>query len=292
MKKSAITPNAKAAGVFHLGGKVPIYRFGFGAMRLTGPGIWGKPKDPKEAKAVLKRALELGINFIDTADSYGPEVSENLIAEALYPYSKDLTIATKGGFTRPGPNQWVENGRPEYIRKCVEGSLKRLKLERIELYQLHRIDPAVPVEETLGVLKEMQKAGKIRFIGLSEVSVEDIKRVIQTVEIVSVQNRYNVADRKSEPVLEYCEKNGLAFIPWFPIGSGNLVSEGGILDKMAKQKGATPAQIALAWLLKRSPVMVPIAGTSSVAHLEENVGAVSIDLSDKDLELLDTLQEK
>jgi pyridoxine 4-dehydrogenase len=286
MKKSS-TINANAAGTFLLAGKLPIHRLGFGAMRITGPGIWGEPKNIKEAKAVLLKAIELGINFIDTADSYGPEVSENLIAETLYPYPEDLVIATKGGFTRPGPDKWVENGRPEYLRECVEKSLKRLRLERLDLYQLHRVDPKVPVEESLGALKDLQKSGKIRYIGLSEVSVADIQRAQKTVEIVSVQNLYNFSNRKSEDVVNYCEKNKLAFIPWFPLGSGDLAKARGVLEHLAEKRKATPSQIAIAWLMKRSPVMIPIPGTSSVAHLEENVESAAIDLTDKEFSLLD-----
>ncbi len=287
MKKS-ITYNASSAGTFLLGEEVPIHRLGFGAMRITGPGIWGPPKNPKEAKEVLRKTIELGVNFIDTADSYGPEVSENLIAETLYPYPPNLLIATKGGYKRSGPDIWTVDARPEHLKHCVDMSLKRLRLDRIELYQLHRIDPKVPVEESLGVLKEMQQQGKIRYIGLSEVSVPQIERAKKTVEIVSVQNLYNLSNRQSESVLQYCEKNNLAFIPWFPLGSGELV-QGNALEKIAKEKKATPAQIALAWLLKRSSVMVPIPGTSSVAHLEENVAAASIELTKQELSLLDSL---
>ena len=238
-------------------------------MRITGPGIWGEPKDRDEARKVLQRAVELGVNFIDTADSYGPEVSENIIAEALYPYPKDLVIATKGGFARSGPNKWEAVGRPEYLRQCVEMSLRRLKVERIELYQLHRIDPKVPVEESLGALKDFQKAGKIRHIGLSEVSPEEIDRGSKTAKIVSVQNQYNLSDRRHEKVLKYCEQHNLAFIPWFPVASGKLAQPGGPLDQVAKQHHATVAQLSLAWLLHHSPVMLPIPGTSSVQHWRE-----------------------
>ena len=264
---------------FALGGDLRINRLGYGAMRLTGPGIWGEPKDRDEARKVLQRAVELGVNFIDTADAYGPEISEDIIAEALYPYPAGLVIATKGGFARSGPNRWETVGRPEYLRQCVEMSLRRLKLERIELYQLHRIDPEVPVAESLGALKEMQKAGKIRHIGLSEVSPAEIDEASKTVKIVSVQNQYNLSDRKHEKVLQYCEEHNLAFIPWFPVASGKLANPGGPLDQIAKQNNATVAQLSLAWLLHHSPVLVPIPGTSSVKHLEENMGAAKLRLS-------------
>ncbi|SDT89210.1 Predicted oxidoreductase [Verrucomicrobium sp. GAS474] len=268
-----------AGGTFTLGGDMPVHRFGFGAMRITGEGIWNYPKDREAAKRVLRRTVELGIDFIDTADSYGPEVSEVLIAEALHPYPAGLVIATKGGLTRSGPGQWAPVGRPEYLRQCVELSLRRLRLERIDLYQLHRIDPQVPVEETLGALKELQQAGKIRHIGLSEVTVEEIERAQKTVPIVSVQNLYNLGDRKHEDVVDWCEKKGVGFIPWFPIAGGDLVKPGGKLDQAAQRHGATIGQLALAWLLQRSPAMLPIPGTSSLAHLEENVAAVALRLS-------------
>jgi pyridoxine 4-dehydrogenase len=273
------TLQTESAGTFALGGDLTVNRLGYGAMRITGDGIWGEPKDRDEALRVLRRAVELGVNFIDTADAYGPEVSENLIAEALHPYPKDLIIATKGGFTRPGPNKWVEDGRPEYLRQCVEKSLRRLKTERIDLYQLHRIDPKVPVEESLGALKEFQDAGKIRHIGLSEVSAKEVERASKTVEIVSVQNQYNLSDRKHEKVLQFCEEKKLAFIPWFPVASGKLAKPGGVLDQAAKKHGATVAQLSLAWLLFHSPVILPIPGTSSVKHLEENVEAAQVQLS-------------
>lgn len=285
MKKS-LTLNAKAAGIFKFNGDLPVYRLGFGAMRITGEGILGEPKDVNEAKAVLRRAIELGINFIDTADSYGPDVSENLIAETLHPYPAGLVIATKGGFTRPGPFQWVEDGRPEYLKQCVENSLKRLRLERIDLYQLHRIDPKVPVEDSLGALKDMQDQGKIRYIGLSEVTVSDIERASKVVKIVSVQNLYNLSNRKSEDVLQYCEKNGIAFIPWFPLASGDL-AHAEELEKLAKLHGVTPTQIALAWLLKRSNVLLPIPGTSHVDHLEENIAAASLELTEQEFRELE-----
>jgi pyridoxine 4-dehydrogenase len=281
------TPNAAASGTFSLGGDLPIHRLGFGAMRITGGGIWGEPKDRDEAVRVLKRLPDLGVNFIDTADAYGPEVSENLIAEALHPYPAGLVIATKGGFTRQGPNKWAIVGRPEYLRQCVELSLRRLKLERIELYQLHRIDPQVPVEDSLGELKKMQQEGKIRYIGLSEVSVQEIERAQKTVPIVSVQNKYNIADRTHETVLQFCEKQGLGFIPWFPMEQGKLNKPGSVLEQAAKLHKATTAQLALAWLLHHSPVMLPIPGTSSVKHLEENVAAAEIKLSDAEWQSLE-----
>jgi pyridoxine 4-dehydrogenase len=273
------TLQTETTGTFALGGDLTINRLGYGAMRLTGPGIWGEPKDRDEARKVLQRAVELGVNFIDTADAYGPEVSEEIIAEALSPYPEGLVIATKGGFARSGPNKWEMVGRPEYLRQCVEMSLRRLKLESIELYQLHRIDPKVPVEESLGALKDMQKAGKIRHIGLSEVSPAEIDRAAKTVKIVSVQNQYNLSDRQHEKVLQYCEQHNLAFIPWFPVAAGKLAQAGGPLDQIAKQHNATVAQISLAWLLHHSPVLVPIPGTSSVKHLEENMAAAKLQLS-------------
>jgi pyridoxine 4-dehydrogenase len=273
------TLQTETTGTFVLGGNLTIHRLGYGAMRITGPGIWGEPKDRGEALRVLKRAVELGVDFIDTADAYGPEVSENLIAEALYPYPAGLVIATKGGFARSGPNKWEVVGRPEYLRQCVEMSLRRLKLERIELYQLHRIDPKVPVEESLGALKDLQKAGKIRHIGLSEVSAAEIDRASKTVEIVSVQNQYNLSDRQHEKVLQYCEQQKMAFIPWFPVAAGKLAQPGGPLDQVARKHGATVAQLSLAWLLHHSPVMIPIPGTSSVKHLEENMAAGKLQLS-------------
>jgi len=273
------TVNASASGVFQLGGDLPIHRLGFGAMRITGEGIWGEPKDQQKAKQVLRRAVELGVNFIDTADAYGPEVSERLIAEALHPYPKDLIIATKGGLTRSGPNEWAPVGRPEYLRQQVELSLRRLKVERIDLWQLHRIDPKVPVEESLGVIKDLQKQGKIRHVGLSEVTPEEIDRAKKTVEIVSVQNLYNLSDRQHEKVLQYCEKHNLGFIPWFPVAAGKLARTGGPLDSAAKRHNNTVAQLSIAWLLHHSPVALPIPGTSSVDHLEENIQSASVDLS-------------
>lgn len=274
------TVNAAAAGTFTIGGDLTIHRLGFGAMRLTGEGIWGEPKNPEEAKRVLRRLLDLGVNFIDTADAYGPEVSERLIGETFQPYPKDLVIATKGGLTRQGPNKWLPVGRPEYLQQCVEMSLRRLRRETIDLWQLHRIDPKVPVEESLGVIKDMQKAGKIRHVGLSEVEPAEIQRASKVVPIVSVQNRYNLGDRAHEDTLKYCEQHQIAFIPWFPVGAGKLTQPGGALAQAAKANNVTPAQLALAWLLHRSPVMIPIPGTSSVAHLEENVAAASVKLSE------------
>jgi pyridoxine 4-dehydrogenase len=278
--------NAAASGTFALGRDLRIHRLGFGAMRITGDGIWGEPGDPEKAKQVLRRALELGVNFIDTADSYGPEVSERLIAEALYPYPPELVIATKGGLTRSGPNRWSPVGRPEYLRQCVEMSLRRLKVERIDLWQLHRIDPKVPVEESLGAIKELQKQGKIRHIGLSEVTPADIERAQKTASIVSVQNLYNISERKYESTLEFCEKRNLGFIPWFPVAAGALARPGGPLDTAAKRHNATVAQLSIAWLLHRSPVMLPIPGTSSPEHLEENVTAAGIQLSPNEWEAI------
>jgi pyridoxine 4-dehydrogenase len=272
-------------GTFALDG-FNVNRLGFGAMRLTGKGVWGEPEDPEKARAVLRRAVELGVNFIDTADSYGPEVSERLIGEALYPYPEDLVVATKGGLVRPGPGQWETDGRPEHLREACEGSLKRLKVERIDLYQLHRIDPKVPSEEQLGVLAELREEGKIRHVGLSEVGVEDIERAREIVPIVTVQNRYNLTDRGSEDVLDFCEHEGIGFIPWYPLATGNLARPGGPLDEIAARHDATPGQVALAWLLAKSPVMLPIPGTSSVEHLEENVAAAGLRLSDEELATL------
>jgi len=278
-------PNASASDQFILG-DITINRLGFGAMRLTGKGVWGEPADRAACLATLRRLPELGVNFIDTADSYGPAVSENLIAEALYPYD-GLLIATKGGLTRPGPDIWAPLGRPEYLRECVTRSLRRLKIERIDLWQLHRIDPKVPRDEQFAAIRDMQKEGLIRHVGLSEVSVEDIAAAQKFFHVASVQNRYNLVDRASEDVLEHCAKAGIGFIPWFPLAAGELAKPGSILDSIAKRKGASPSQIALAWVLKRSPVMLPIPGTSSVKHLEENVAAASIVLSDDEFRTLD-----
>jgi aryl-alcohol dehydrogenase-like predicted oxidoreductase len=277
---------AAESGTFTIGGDLTVYRLGFGAMQITGKGIWGEPRDHDEAVRVLKRAVELGVNFIDTADSYGPEVSERLIGEALHPYAEGLIIATKAGLVRPGPGEWVPNGRPEHLRNALEGSLRRLKLDQVDLYQLHRIDPDVPAEESLGVLADMQKEGKIRHIGLSEVNVEQIQQAQKMVQVVTVQNLYNLSNRHHEAVLDYCEQNNIGFIPWFPLATGELAKPGGKLDEMSHRLGVAPAQIALAWLLKRSPVMLPIPGTSSVAHLEENIAAAGIELSDEDFQSL------
>lgn len=282
-------PNATAvAPTFKLGGELEIHRLGFGAMRITGEGIWGEPRDPENAKRVLRRAAELGVDFIDTADAYGPAVSELLIGEALAPYKPGVVIATKGGLTRQGPNEWLPVGRPEYLRQQVEMSLRHLKLETIELWQLHRIDPKVPLEESLGAIRKLQEQGKIRFVGLSEVSVEEIEEARKVIEVVSVQNEYNIANRKSEKVLEYCDQNKIGFIPWFPVAAGKLAQPGGKLDQAAKKHGATVAQLSLAWLLHRSPVMLPIPGTSSIAHLEENMQAAGLELSENEWQDLES----
>jgi aryl-alcohol dehydrogenase-like predicted oxidoreductase len=273
-----------------VGGDLTVNRLGFGAMRLTGDGIWGWPPDRGNAVKVLKRVVDLGVNLIDTADAYGPEVSELLIAEALHPYPKGLVIATKGGLTRPGPGQWVPNGQPEYLKACVDKSLKRLKLDRIDLYQLHRIDPKVPAEESLGALKEMQAAGKIRHVGLSEVSPEQIDRARKVLPIVTVQNRYNISDRKWDNTLAYCEKEKLGFMPWAPVQGGRGFQSAGALDTASKQHGITVYQLALAWLLRRSPVMLPIPGTASIQHLEENVAAKSINLTPDEWKTLDQMK--
>jgi pyridoxine 4-dehydrogenase len=265
---------------FAIGGDLEVNRLGFGAMRITGPGIWGEPEDPDECRAVLRRAVELGVDFIDTADSYGPHVSERLIGETLAPYPEGFVIATKGGFERPGPGQWVVNARPEHLREACDGSLQRLRLERIDLYQLHRIDSKVPLQDQIGTLADLQREGKIRYIGLSEVNVEEIKRVRELVEVVSVQNRYHVEDREWEDVVDYCEREGLAFLPWRTIGGGGLSGEGGPLARAARELDATVNQVAIAWLLRRSPVIVVIPGTSRVEHLEENVAAGELELPD------------
>jgi pyridoxine 4-dehydrogenase len=265
---------------FKLGGELEIHRLGYGAMRITGKGIWGEPDDRENAKKVLKRAVELGVDFIDTADSYGPAVSERLIGEALAPYAKKTVIATKAGLTRQGPDQWLPVGRPEYLTQEVEMSLRWLKRDTLDLWQLHRIDAKVPVEESLGAIKKLQTAGKIRFVGLSEVSVAEIEQARKVIDIVSVQNEYNLGNRKSEAVLDYCDREGIAFIPWFPVASGKLAQSGGKLDNLAKKHDATVSQLSLAWLLHRSPVILPIPGTSSVEHLEENLKAADVSLSD------------
>jgi pyridoxine 4-dehydrogenase len=274
--------DAGAAGTFLLSGDLPVNRLGFGAMRITGRGVWGPPEDRGEAVAVLRRAVELGVNLIDTAESYGPHVSEALIREALHPYPDGLVIATKGGLERPGPDQWVPDGRPERLREQLEGSLRRLGVERIDLWQLHRIDPAVPADEQFGALRRFQEEGKVRHVGLSEATAEEIARARRIVPIASVQNRYNLADRAWEDAVDYCDREGIGFIPWYPLMVGKLASAGGALAEIAARHGAAPAQVALAWLLRRTPVMLPIPGTSRVKHLEENVAGAAISLSDED----------
>jgi len=281
------TITAALAGTIDIGGDLPVNRFGFGAMRLTGPGIWGEPEDRDECKRVLRRALEVGINLIDTADSYGPEVSERLIAETLYPYPDELVIATKGGLTRPGPGRWVPDGRPAHLRAACEGSLKRLRVDEIDLYQFHRPDPKVPFEESIGALVELKAEGKIRHIGLSNVTSDEVERAQKLTPIVSVQNRYSLIDRTSEPVLEVASLEEMAFIPWNPLEVGELTRAGGVLAEIARRNSATPGQVALAWLLAHSPAMLPIPGTSKVSHLEENVAAVALDLAPADLAALD-----
>ena len=276
--------SAARSGTFLLGGDLPVHRLGFGAMRLTGKGIWGEPRDPGEAISVLRRAVELGVTLIDTADSYGPEVSERLIAEALHPYPPGLVIATKAGLERPGPDRWKPNGRPEHLRAACEGSLRRLRLERIDLYQLHRIDPKVPFADQLGTFKRLREEGKVRHVGLSEVSVGEIERARKIVPIVSVQNRYSPTDRQHESVLDHAEREKMAFLPWYPLGAGAALRPGSPLARVAARRHATPAQVALAWLLRRSPVMLPIPGTSSVKHLEENVATALLELSTGDFE--------
>ncbi len=278
--------DAGRSGSFVLGGELTVARLGFGAMRITGEGIWGPPEDRDEAIRVLRRAVELGVELIDTADSYGPDVSEELIAEALHPYPEGLVIATKGGFLRPGPSRWDEDGRPEHLREALDGSLRRLRVERIDLWQLHRIDPKVPAEEQFGALGEFVREGKVRLLGLSEVTVPQIEAARETLPIAAVQNRYNVADRAWEAVLDHCEANGIGFIPWFPLSIGKLARERGPLAAAAARAGATPSQVALAWLLRRSRAMLPIPGTSSVAHLEENVGAAGLELADEEFEAI------
>ncbi|HEY2555057.1 MAG TPA: aldo/keto reductase [Candidatus Cybelea sp.] len=277
---------AAASGSFLLGGDLPVVRLGFGAMRVTGHGIWGEPPDHDGAIAVLKASLDLGITLIDTADSYGPEVSERLIAEALYPYPRDLVIATKAGLLRPGPGEWVPDGRPQHLREAVDGSLKRLRLDTIDLLQLHRPDPKVPFAEQVGTLVELQRKGKIRHIGLSNVDVKHLKAAREMATIVSVQNRYNLVDRESEDELEYCTREEIGFIPWFPLATGDLAEPGGPLERIAGRLDVLPAQVAIAWLLAKSPVMLPIPGTSSVAHLKENAAAALLKLSVSDCEEL------
>src|ERR1700680_3145756 len=278
--KRAVTLSAANGGTITLGGELTVNRLGYGAMRLTGDGIWGPPKNRTAAIAVLRRAVELGINFIDTADSYGPYVSEELIAEALAPYPKDLVVATKGGWNRPGPNQWTHDASPAHLRQAVEGSLKRLRLDRIDVYQLHVPDPVVPLDASMETLANMQSEGKIRLVALSNVTVEHIERARKIVPIVSVQNRYSFADREWDNVVDYCERNEIAFIPWFPLGAGTVA--GKLLERIAKARQVKPIQVALAWLLKRSPIVLPIPGTSSISHLEENVQAASLQLSEEE----------
>ncbi len=274
---------------FRLGGDLTVHRLGFGAMRITGPGIWGPPRDPVEAKLLLRRVISLGVDLIDTADSYGPEVSEQLIAEALHPYPSDLVIATKSGYVRPEPGRWHPDGRPSHLKEACEGSLRRLRLERIDLYQLHTVDDRVPFEESVGALAELRSAGKIRHVGLSNVSSAQLKRARSIVPIVSVQNLYNLSDRSSEGVLAACERDGLAFIPWYPLGAGSLLNRRGTLARIAARHQATPSQVALAWLLQHSPVMLPIPGTSSMTHLEENVASLELRLDPDDVRSLDSV---
>jgi pyridoxine 4-dehydrogenase len=275
---------AAAAGTITLGGDLEVRRLGFGAMRITGGGIWGEPDDPDAARRVLRRAIELGVNFIDTADSYGPEVSERLIAEAIHPYPDDLVIATKGGLTRSGPGQWARDGRPEHLREACEGSLRRLRTERIDVYQLHAVDSSVPLEDSVGALAELREEGKIRHVGLSNVNADQLEAAREIVPVVSVQNRYSAWDRGSDPMVDVCERDGMAFIPWFPLGAGSPPD--GALERIAEAHDASPFQVALAWLLQRSPAMLPIPGTSSVAHLEENVAAAGLRLEREELPLL------
>ena len=286
-----MTTLVSGSGTFALGGTTTINRLGFGAMRITGKGIWGPPDDPDEAIRVLQRAVAEGVNFIDTADAYGPFVSEELIHQALHPYPDDLVIATKAGLTRAGPNDWRAVGRPEYLRQQCELSLRRLGLERIDLFQLHRPDPQVPLVDSVGELKLLQDEGKIHHIGLSNVTVEQLHEAQEIAEIVSVQNLYNLVNRKAEDLLDHCEEHGIAFIPWFPLATGKLAGAGGPLDEISREVGASPSQLALAWLLRRSPVMLPIPGTSSVEHLEDNLKAATIELTDEQFEALSSLAD-
>ena len=280
---------AGLSGTFSLGGELTVRRLGFGAMRLTGEGIWGPPKDPDSALRVLRRSVELGVNFIDTADSYGPDINEELIAKALAPYPADLVIATKGGWNRPGPNQWTHDASPKHLREAAEGSLKRLRVDRIDVYQLHAPDPVTPLHASMETLAELQAEGKIRFVALSNVTKEHVERARKIVPIVSVQNRYSFADREWDYVVEYCEREGLGFIPWFPLAAGTVA--GRVLENIAKKRQKTPHQVALAWLLKRSPVMLPIPGTSSIEHLEENIAAASLQLTDDEYQELANVPE-
>jgi pyridoxine 4-dehydrogenase len=290
--KQQVGSLASQAGEFLIGNDLRVVRLGYGAMRITGKGVWGPPADRAAAIRVLRRAVELGINFIDTADSYGPHVSEELIAEALHPYPEGLVIATKGGFERSGPDKWTENGQPKHLREACEGSLRRLQLERIDLYQLHRIDAKVPAADQLGTLKDLQAEGKIKHIGLSEVSVQQIQDSQKIVPIVSVQNRYSVSDRGSEKVLEYCEQHKIGFIPWFPLAAGRLSKDKSPIADTAQSAKATPSQVALAWLLQRSPVMLPIPGTSSLEHLDENVAAAALKIDSKHLAELNSIAKR
>ncbi len=293
-KEAANTANSKPAaksGTFEIGGHLPVHRLGFGTMQLTGRGVWGEPADRTEAIAVLRKAVDLGINLIDTADSYGPHVAEELIREALYPYPAGLVIATKAGLVRPGPDAWIPLGRPEYLRQQCEMSLRRLKLERIDLFQLHRIDPNVPAEEQFGLLRDLQKEGKVRYVGLSEVKVADVEACRRVVPIATVQNLYNLVNRQSEDVLDYCTRESLGFIPWFPLATGNLAKPGSPLQRAAERIGAQPSQVAIAWLLKKSPVMLPIPGTSKVKHIEQNAAAALIELDDSTVQELERISE-
>jgi aryl-alcohol dehydrogenase-like predicted oxidoreductase len=292
---AAATTTSNMKSTFQLGGDLSVNRLGFGAMRITGEGIWGWPPDRENAKKVLRRAVDLGVNLIDTADAYGPETSELLIAEALHPYPTELVIATKGGLTRPGPDSWVPNCRPEYLSQCVDKSLKRLKLERIDVYQLHTVDRKVPIEDSLGALKKAQDAGKIRHVGLSNVTTQEIERAKKVLPIVSIQNRYNIEDRDSEDVLSYCEKGKMGFLPWAPVGGngrGSLTKSGNPLEAEAKRHNVTAVQLALAWLLQKSPAMLPIPGTANIAHLEQNVAAAKLQLSADDWKRIDDLARK
>jgi aryl-alcohol dehydrogenase-like predicted oxidoreductase len=282
-----MTVDAAVSGSFTIGGDLAVNRLGYGAMRITGDGVWGPPADPDNAIAVLRRAVELGIDFIDTADSYGPDVSEELIAEALHPYPQGLVIATKGGLERTGPGEWPRNGHPEHLKQACEGSLKRLKLDRIDVYQLHSPDPEVPYAESVGAMKELQDAGKVKHVGISNVSVEQLQEARGIVEVVSVQNRFSLSDREGEDVLEYCEREGIAFIPWFPLAAGDLAKPGGPLAQAAEHHDATPGQVAIAWLLHRAPNILPIPGTKSLEHLEENVAAGALKLDDDEIRALD-----
>ena len=282
-----MTMSAAASGRFTIGGDLTVSRLGFGAMRVTGPGVWGPPEDKEAARDVVRRVVELGIDLIDTADSYGPHVSEDLIAEALYPYPEGLLVATKGGLERTGPGEWPRNGRPEHLRNACEGSLRRLRVERIDLYQLHSPDSDVPYAESVGALKELQDEGKIRHVGISNVTLAQLEQARRIVDVVTVQNRFNLTDRTSAEVLEECGREGLGFFPWFPLAAGDLARPGGLVDEIAANHDATPGQIALAWLLARSRVMLPIPGTSSIEHLEENVAAAQLELNEEELERLD-----